>query len=56
MKRSEAVATLRLLGALSPERRPNNSMTAMRSWLAVVVRSRVIASTERLTAVEKPMQ
>ena len=42
--------------AVSPLRLPNSSTTAMRSWLAAVVRSALIASTDRLTAVEKPMQ
>jgi hypothetical protein len=42
--------------AVSPLRRPNSSTTPIRSWLSTVVRSALIASTERLTAVEKPMQ
>ena len=42
--------------AVSPLRRPNNSTTPIRSWLSTVVLRALIASTERLTAVENPMQ
>ena len=46
-------AVIRLV---SPEFRPNNSITPMRSCEPIEVRISVIKLTERVTAVEKPMQ
>jgi hypothetical protein len=41
---------------VSPELRPNSSITPIRSCEPTEERIAVMASTERVTAVEKPMQ
>ena len=41
---------------VSPELRPNSSTMAMRSWEPLGVRSAVMKSTLRVTAVLNPMQ
>jgi len=56
MMQRSAPLRYELISEVSPLFRPNSSMTAMRSWLPVLVRSWWMNSTVRVMAVLKPRQ